>query len=124
LDHRKGEVGPNGKNDFKAEKSRYHLYVPLACPWAHITLIYRSLMQLKGYIYVTVVDPLMLDNGWHMLEDPLYDFHFMYELYLKSHPKYERRITMQVLWDKRTETIVSNESVDIIRMFNSGFKHL
>ena len=119
-----GEAGPNGENGFKAEKGRYHLYVSLACPWAYRTLIYRSLMQLEDYIDVTVVDPLMLDNGWQMLEDPLYDFDFMYELYLKAYPKYEGRVTVPVLWDKKTETIVSNESADIIRMFNSGFNHL
>jgi putative glutathione S-transferase len=119
-----GEAGPNGENGFKAEKGRYHLYVSLACPWAHRTLIYRSLMQLEDYIDVTVVDPLMLDNGWQMLEDPLYGFDFMYELYLKAYPKYEGRVTVPVLWDKKTQTIVSNESADIIRMFNSGFNHL
>lgn len=108
---------------FKAEKGRYHLYVSLACPWAHRTLIFRELKGLQDYIDVTVVDPVMLENGWEV-KDPLYNFDFMYQLYLKADSQYEGRVTVPVLWDKKTETIVSNESAEIIRMFNSAFNDL
>jgi putative glutathione S-transferase len=118
-----GEQGPNGEKGFKAEKGRYHLYVSLACPWAHRTLIFRTLKQLEDYIDVTVVDAIMLENGWEV-NDPLYDFQYMYQLYLKADMNYEGRVTVPVLWDKKTETIVSNESAEIIRMFNTAFNHL
>ena len=118
-----GEAGPNGELGFKAEKGRYHLYVSLACPWAHRTLIFRELKQLQDYIDVTVVEPIMLENGWE-LNDPLYDFNYVYQLYLKANPSYEGRVTVPVLWDKHTQTIVSNESAEIIRMFNTAFDHL
>ncbi len=118
-----GEPGPNGEEGFKAEKGRYHLYVSLACPWAHRTLIFRRLKQLEDYIDVTVVDPIMLDNGWEFA-DPLYGLEYLYQLYLKADPSYEGRVTVPVLWDKQTETIVNNESSEIIRMFNSAFNHL
>lgn len=118
-----GEAGPNGEPGFKAEPGRYHLYVSLACPWAHRTLIFRQLKQLQDYIDVTVVEPVMLENGWEM-SDPLYDFDFAYQLYLKADVRYEGRVTVPVLWDKQTQTIVSNESSEIIRMFNTAFNHL
>jgi putative glutathione S-transferase len=118
-----GKAGPSGESGFKAETGRYHLYVSLACPWAHRTLIFRGLKQLEDYIDVTVVDSIMLENGWEM-EDPLYNLDFLYQLYLKADPDYEGRVTVPVLWDKHTETIVSNESSEIIRMFNSAFNHL
>ena len=105
---------------FKAEKGRYHLYVSLACPWAHRTLIFRELKGLQDYIDVTIVDPIMLENGWEVT-DPLYGFDFMYQLYLKADSQYEGRVTVPVLWDKQTEQIISNESSEIIRMFNSAF---
>ena len=108
---------------FKAEKDRYHLYISLACPWAHRTLIFRELKGLQDYIDVTVVEPIMLENGWEVA-DPLYNFDFMYQLYLKADSQYEGRVTVPVLWDKQTETIVSNESAEIIRMFNSAFNDL
>jgi len=117
------EPGPNGEPGFNAEKGRYHLYVSLACPWAHRTLIFRHLKQLEDYIDVTVVEPIMLENGWEM-NDPLYDLDFLYQLYLKADANYEGRVTVPVLWDKQTQTIVSNESSEIIRMFNSAFNHL
>ena len=119
----KGEAGPNGEPGFKAEKGRYHLYVSLACPWAHRTLIFRQLKQLQDYIDVTVVEPIMLENGWEM-SDPLYGLDFLYQLYLKADTNYEGRVTVPVLWDKQTRTIVSNESAEIIRMFNTAFNHL
>lgn len=118
-----GETGPNGEPGFKAEKGRYHLYVSHACPWAHRTLIFRELKQLHDYIDVTVVDPIMLEHGWEM-SDPLYNLDFLYQLYLKADASYEGRVTVPVLWDKKTETIVSNESSEIIRMFNTAFNAL
>jgi len=118
-----GEAGPNGEIGFKAEKGRYHLYVSLACPWAHRTLIFRQLKQLQDTIDVTVVEPVMLENGWEM-NDPLYGLDFLYQLYLKADSLYEGRVTVPVLWDKHTQTIVSNESSEIIRMFNNAFNHL
>lgn len=118
-----GEAGPNGKPGFKAEKGRYHLYVSLACPWAHRTLIFRQLKHLQDYIDVTVVEPIMLENGWEM-NDPLYGLDFLYQLYLKADDSYEGRVTVPVLWDKQTQTIVSNESSEIIRMFNTAFNAL
>ncbi|MFT6295757.1 MAG: putative glutathione S-transferase [Glaciecola sp.] len=118
-----GEAGPNGEQGFKAEKGRYHLYVSLACPWAHRTLIFRELKQLQDIIDVTVVDPIMLENGWEM-SDPLYELDFLYQLYLKADADYEGRVTVPVLWDKKTQTIVSNESSEIIRMFNTAFIQL
>ena len=116
-------AGPSGEPGFRAEKGRYHLYVSLACPWAHRTLIFRRLKRLEDYIDVTVVDPIMLDNGWEM-EDELYHLDFLYQLYLKADSGYEGRVTVPVLWDKHSETIVSNESSEIIRMFNGAFNHL
>lgn len=118
-----GSAGPSGEAGFEAEQGRYHLYVSLACPWAHRTLIFRQLKNLTDYIDVTVVDPIMLDNGWEM-EDKLYQLNFLYQLYLKADAAYEGRVTVPVLWDKHSETIVSNESSEIIRMFNSAFNHL
>lgn len=118
-----GSAGPSGQGGFRAEAGRYHLYVSLACPWAHRTLIFRALKGLNDYIDVTVVDPVMIENGWE-LEDPLYNRRFLYELYLKADASYEGRVTVPVLWDKQTETIVSNESSEIIRMFNSAFNAL
>jgi len=119
----RASLSADGSTGFKAEPGRYHLYVSLACPWAHRTLIFRSLKQLQPYIDVTVVDPIMLENGWE-LEDPLYHKKYLYQLYLKADASYEGRVTVPVLWDKKTETIVSNESAEIIRMFNTEFNHL
>ncbi|MDH3992691.1 MAG: glutathione S-transferase family protein, partial [Gammaproteobacteria bacterium] len=118
-----GSAGPSGVAGFKAQQGRYHLYVSLACPWAHRTLIFRRLKGLEEYIDVTVVEPIMLDNGWEMTDAPS-GLDFLYQLYLKADANYEGRVTVPVLWDKQTETIVSNESSEIIRMFNSAFNHL
>ncbi|PCJ16979.1 MAG: glutathione-dependent reductase [Gammaproteobacteria bacterium] len=118
-----GQSGPNGEPGYKAEKGRYHLYVSLACPWAHRTLLFRTLKQLDDYIDVTVVDPVMLENGWE-LSDPRYDMNFLYQLYLRADSAYEGRVTVPVLWDTHTQTIVNNESSEIIRMLNSAFNHL
>ncbi|PYE35468.1 putative glutathione S-transferase [Idiomarina fontislapidosi] len=113
---------------FPPESGRYHLYVSYACPWAHRALIFRKLKGLESHIDVSVVHPLMLENGWEFsdapLNDPLYQSDFMYQLYLKADPNYSGRVTVPVLWDKKTETIVNNESAEIIRIFNSAFNEL
>ena len=113
---------------FPAESGRYHLYVSFACPWAHRTLIFRKLKGLESHISVSAVHPLMLEKGWDFaagpLADPLYDHDFLYQLYLRANPNYSGRVTVPVLWDKQQQTIVSNESADIIRMFNSAFNEL
>ncbi|CAA0121258.1 Glutathionyl-hydroquinone reductase YqjG [BD1-7 clade bacterium] len=118
-----GRAGPSGKNGFSAEKGRYRLYVSLACPWAHRTLIFRTLKQLDEYIDVVVVDAVMLENGWAFTE-PHDGMNYLYQLYLKADPTYEGRVTVPVLWDKKHQTVVSNESSEIIRMFNTAFNHL
>lgn len=123
-----GSAGPSGEGDFKAESGRYHLYVSYACPWAHRTLIFRQLKGLSEHISYSVVDPLMLENGWAFgrdeLRDPLYDLKFMHQLYTKTQPDYSGRVTVPVLWDKKRETIVNNESAEIIRMLNTAFNDL
>lgn len=122
-----GSAGPTGKGGFKAEPGRYHLYVSLACPWAHRTLIFRHLKGLEEMISVSVVHWYMAENGWTfepgegVVPDPLNDAQFMHQIYTKADPSYSGRVTVPVLWDKQTQTIVSNESADIIRMFNSAF---
>src|SRR5690606_3849055 len=118
-----GSAGPSGDSGFKAESGRYHLYVSRACPWAHRTLIFRSLKGLKAHISVSAVDPLMLENGWEFGADgdPLYHLDYLYQLYLKADPGYQGRATVPVLWDRQRQTIVNNESAEIIRMFNSAF---
>ncbi|MCM2454224.1 glutathione S-transferase family protein [Rhizobium sp. CG4] len=129
-----GEPGPSGKGAFKAEKDRYHLYVSLACPWAHRTLIFRKLKKLEDLISVSVVDPLMLENGWEFkpeadrtpgaTQDHLFGSSTLWQVYVKADPNYSGRVTVPVLWDKKNNTIVSNESAEIIRMFNSAFNGL
>lgn len=113
---------------FAPESGRYHLYVSFACPWAHRTLIFRRLKGLESHITTSAVHPLMLENGWEFkadgLADPLYQHDFLYQLYLQANPNYSGRVTVPVLWDKQEQTIVSNESADIIRMFNSEFNEL
>ncbi|KIQ96995.1 glutathione S-transferase family protein [Lysobacter sp. A03] len=123
-----GSAGPDGKDGFKAESGRYHLYVSYACPWAHRTLLMRAWKGLEEHIGVSVVHPLMLEDGWELRTDfdgatgdPLYGFDKTYQLYLKADPNYSGRVTVPTLWDKQRETIVSNESADIIRMLNSAF---
>ncbi|MEM1139939.1 MAG: glutathione S-transferase family protein [Pseudomonadota bacterium] len=125
-----GSAGPSGEGGFKAEPGRYHLYVSLACPWAHRTLIMRALKGLEGMIGVSVVHPLMLDEGWTFAEgpgvvpDPVYGVARLYELYQKVDPTFTGRVTVPVLWDLHTNTIVNNESSEIIRMLNSAFDGL
>ncbi|QOL26841.1 glutathione S-transferase family protein [Thalassotalea sp. LPB0316] len=122
-----GSAGPTGKGGFKAESGRYHLYVSLACPWAHRTLIFRALKGLSEHISVSVVSPDMLSNGWtfekdnHSTGDDLFDSEFMHQVYTRNNPTYSGRVTVPVLWDKQQGCIVSNESSEIIRMLNSAF---
>lgn len=117
-----------GEPDFAAESSRYHLFVSLACPWAHRTLIFRKLKKLEDIIGVTVVDPLMLDRGWTFSEisrdNPLEGINYLYEVYTNINPHFTGRVTVPVLWDKKRRTIVNNESAEIIRMFNVAFNDL
>ncbi len=125
-----GSAGPSGKSGFKAEAGRYHLYVSYACPWAHRTLIFRKLKKLEDLISVSVVDYLMLENGWEFRKrdgatgDDLFGADYLYQVYLKADPHYSGRVTVPVLWDKQQNTIVSNESAEIIRMMNSAFDEL
>jgi len=125
-----GSAGPTGVGGFAAEKDRYHLYVSLACPWAHRTLIFRKLKGLEEFIDVSIVDPLMLENGWEFknrdggTDDPISGADYLWQVYTKADPDYTGRVTVPVLWDKKQATIVSNESAEIIRMFNSAFDDL
>ncbi|MDO5078780.1 MAG: glutathione S-transferase family protein [Streptococcus minor] len=122
-----GSAGPTGQAGFKAEAGRYHLYVSLACPWASRTLIMRALKGLEDMISVSVVHPLMLENGWTFEEgegvvaDPIFQARYLHEVYTAVQPDYTGRVTVPVLFDKKTKTIVNNESSEIIRMFNSAF---
>ncbi|MGK0440532.1 MAG: putative glutathione S-transferase [Pseudohongiellaceae bacterium] len=121
-----GEAGQTGEGGFKAEKGRYHLYVSLACPWAHRTLIFRAIKELEDYIDVTVVEPLMLEQGWAFANggEPVYGYEFLHQLYSHVQADITTRVTVPVLWDKQRQTIVSNESSEIIRMLNGAFNHL
>ena len=120
-----------GDANHPPESGRYHLYVSHACPWAHRTLIFRELKGLTRHIDVSAVHPLMLENGWEFgtdyegaTGDPLYGLDYAYQLYTKAMPDYSGRVTVPILWDKQRETIVSNESSEIIRMMNSDFADL
>ena len=117
------ENKPDAK--FQPESGRYHLYESLACPWAHRTLIFRKLKKLDAHIDVTVVCPDMMGEGWQMgLPEPLFGHTRMHQIYTQAKPDYTGRVTVPVLWDKKHNTIVSNESSEIIRMFNSEFNEL
>lgn len=123
-----GSAGPSGEGGFKAESGRYHLYVSFACPWAHRTLIFRALKGLASHISVSVVHPDMLNDGWTFATDypgatgdTLYGLTFARDIYTKADPQVSGRVTVPILWDKQRQTIVSNESSEIIRMFNSAF---
>lgn len=130
-------VTRDGESGFPAEAGRYHLYVSLACPWAHRTLIFRKLKGLEDKISVSVVDPLMLEEGWTLrgsepvqstggaeAGDSVNHKERLYEVYLLADPAYTGRVTVPVLWDKKQKTLVTNESSEIIRMFNSAFDGL
>jgi len=126
-----GSAGPSGKSGFAAQSGRYHLYVSYACPWAHRALIFRALKGLTPHIDVSVVHPDMLQDGWTFATDfegatgdALSGESYLRDIYVKADPLFSGRVTVPVLWDKERETIVSNESAEIIRMLNSAFDHI
>ncbi len=125
-----GSAGPTGEGGFAAEAGRYHLYVALICPWASRTLIARKLKGLEKIVTVRVVEPALTDQGWRFGDypgshrDDLNGATFLHEIYTKAEPHYTGRATVPVLWDRKKGTIVSNESAEIVRMFNSGFGDL
>jgi glutathionyl-hydroquinone reductase len=125
-----GSPGPSGKGGFAAERGRYHLYVSLACPWAHRTVIFRKLKELESVISMSVVDPIMGDQGWQFgtgpgtTPDTVNHKQKLGEIYLLADPRYTGRVSVPVLWDKKQHTIVNNESPEIIRMLNSAFAAL
>ncbi len=119
-------ISADGSTGFKAEPGRYHLYVSLACPWAHRTLIFRALKGLEEAISLSIVHPLMEAQGWRFgdypgaIPDHINNKRFLHEIYTLADPHYSGRVTVPVLWDKKTRTIVNNESAEIIRMLNSA----
>lgn len=120
-------ITADGADGFKAEAGRYHLYVSLACPWAHRTLIFRHLKGLEDLISVSIAEPLMLEHGWAFSDrypDHLFGLDFLHQIYNRALPGITSRVTVPVLWDKQRNTIVNNESADIIRMFNTAFDEL
>lgn len=123
-------ITPDGSSGFKAEAGRYHLYVALICPWASRTLIARKLKGLDSAITVSVVEPTLTDQGWRFgtypgsTPDHLHNVTYMHEIYTRADPHVSGRATVPVLWDKHTDTLVNNESADILRMLNSGFGNL
>ena len=123
-----GGAGPSGRGGFAAERGRYHLYVSLACPYAHRTVIFRKLKDLESVISMSVVDPVMGDAGWQFgsgaIADTVNGKKTLGEVYLLADPRYTGRVSVPVLWDKEQRTIVNNELPEIIRMFNSAFAAL
>jgi putative glutathione S-transferase len=122
-----GSPGPTGEGGFPAEASRYHLYVSLACPWAHRTLIFRELKKLDNVISVSIAEPLYGKTGWEFgtarggTPDSVNGKSSLAEIYLIADPRYTGRVSVPALWDKKRRTIVNNESSEIIRMLNSAF---
>ncbi len=123
-----GAPGPSGNGGFAAESGRYHLYVSFACPWAHRTLIFRQIKGLADHISISAVHPDMLGEGWTFdtdfpgaTGDTLFGLPYAHDIYIRADPKFSGRVTVPILWDKSQGTIVSNESAEIIRMFNSAF---
>jgi len=126
-----GSAGPSGKSGFQAQSGRYHLYVSYACPWAHRALIFRALKDLTDHISMSVVHPDMMEDGWTFATDfegatgdTLFGSDFLRDIYIKADPNFTGRVTVPVLWDKAQNTIVSNESAEIIRMFNNAFNEI
>ena len=125
-----GSAGPTGEAGFKAEAGRYHLYISLACPWASRVMIMRSIKGLKDMISVSIVNPLMVENGWTfepdegVVADPILDADYMYQVYTHADPHYSGRVTVPVLYDKQTNKIVNNESSEIMRMLNAAFDEI
>ena len=124
------QITADGSTNFKAKAGRYHLYAALICPWASRTLMVRALKGLQNVVSVSIVDPRLYDKVWRFTDYPgsthdhVYGLDYVYQLYLKARPDYTGQITVPVLWDKQTSTIVNNESSEIIRMFNDGFGDL
>ncbi len=121
-----GSAGPDGVDGFKAEADRYHLYVSKACPWAHRAIIFRKLKNLESVIGLSIVEPEMLEHGWTFAEngnyvDHLHGYKFMHQIYTRACNDFTGQITVPVLWDKHKNTIVNNESSEIIRIFNTAF---
>lgn len=122
-----GRPGPSGEGGFKAEPGRYHLYLSLACPWAHRTMIFRRLKGLKAMVSVAIVNPYMGEYGWSfepgrgVVPDIVNDVEYLHQVYTAAKTDYTGRVTVPVLWDREQNTIVNNESSEIIRMFNSAF---
>lgn len=122
-----GSAGPSGEGGFKAEPGRYHLYISNACPWANRTMIMRKLKGLEEMISISVVHPLMAENGWtfkedeEVIKDPVIDADYLYEIYTHVEPDYSGRVTVPVLYDLKQDKIVNNESSEIMRMLNSAF---
>lgn len=123
----RGFITADGSSGFRAEPGRYHLYVSLACPWAHRTIIYRKLKRLEDAISMSIVDPVMSEQGWTFTDgasgapDSVNGATYLHQVYTCAQPDYSGRVTVPVLWDKQTRTIVNNESSEIIRIFNSEF---
>ncbi|MDY6781077.1 MAG: glutathione S-transferase family protein [Cyanobacteriota bacterium] len=120
-------VKADGSSEFKPEAGRYHLYVSYACPWAHRTLIMRKLKGLEEAISLSIVDPIMAEEGWEFSDnegcigDAIFGADYLRDIYVKADSQYTGRVTVPILWDKQTGTIVNNESREIIRMFDSEF---
>ncbi|MGI9539712.1 MAG: glutathione S-transferase family protein [Miltoncostaeaceae bacterium] len=123
----RGWVSADGSSGYAAEPGRYHLYVSLACPWAHRTVIVRMLKGLENVVSMSVVDPIRDERGWRFGEgrgfspDPVNDFDYLAEAYLATDPRYHDRVTVPVLWDRQTGVVVNNESAEIIRMLAAEF---
>ena len=117
-----GSAGPTGQAGFKAEAGRYHLYVALICPWASRTLMARKLKGLEDVVSLSILEPELSDQGWRFAApDPVNGADFLHQIYVKADPHANGRATVPALWDKKTGTIVNNESAEILRMFDSGF---
>ena len=122
-----GSAGCSGKGGGQAESGRYHLYLSHACPWAHRAMIFRQLKALNDHVSVSIVHPLMSENGWSFLTDEfatgdsLYGYEFLHQIYQKTQSDFTGRVTVPLLWDKKTQQIVFNELSEIIRMFNAAF---
>ena len=125
-----GSAGPTGKGGFAAEKGRYHLYVALICPWASRVLIARKLKRLEDFISISIVEPFLGEQGWAFGEfdgatpDHLFGFSYLHQVYTRADPRYSGRATVPVLWDKKRNVLVNNESADILRMLNGAFENL
>ena len=125
-----GAPGPTGDGGFKAEAGRYHLYIASSCPWAHRSMIFRHLKGLEDMISVSVVNPISGAHGWTfenghgVIPDPEFDATFLYEIYQRADSTYTGQVTVPTLWDKEQKKLVSNESAEIIRMFNSSFDEI